>query len=146
MPETGDEIKSYVSNDMVCYFINGLFDDEKEPKRVGEDRKYVLAEASQKDTERLQALQGLKDSVKKALNSDLSTSDNATVLEAPNIHKNNAAETINHSRTSCEQAVDRSKQRESNVISCVRSMAIQFFQNLGATIESRFRLNTTRRP
>ena len=66
MPQTGDGIKRYVSNEMVCYFINGLFDDEKESKRVGEDEKYVLPEASQKDTERLQALQDLKKSVKEA--------------------------------------------------------------------------------
>ena len=37
MPQTGDGIKRYVSNEMVCYFINGLFDDDKESKRVGED-------------------------------------------------------------------------------------------------------------
>ena len=68
------------------------------------------------------------------------------MLEEPNIHESNAAATIKQSRTNYEQGVDLSKQRESNVTSRVRSGVIQFFQNLGATIESRFRFNTTRRP
>ena len=66
MPQTGDGIKRYVSNEMVCYFINGLFDDEKESKRVGEDEKYVLSENKPRDMTKRKVLGNLKDSVKKA--------------------------------------------------------------------------------